>query len=118
MELIHKTTFQELVAENFIQAVGLMDGHLNSDQENGIILMMPGLPASRLEARVGHCNRLKTAISFMLAQLSAQLGEPVDRISFMEHGCPLLIQHQHIAETQIPEDASITGFTMRFRYLS
>ena len=54
MKLIHKTAFQELVAEHFIQTVGLMDGHLNSDQEHGIILMMPGLPVSRLEALVGH----------------------------------------------------------------
>ena len=113
-----KTTFQELVAEHFIQAVGLMDGHLNSDQENGIILMMPGLPASRLEARVGHWVRGKAIISSELAQFSIRPGEAVDRISFTEHGCPLLIQHQHIAETQIPEDTSITGFTIRFRFLS
>ena len=54
MKLIHKTTFQELVAEHLIRAVGLMVGHLNSDQDDGIILMMPGLPVSRLEALVGH----------------------------------------------------------------
>ena len=54
MKLFHRTTFQELVAEHFIQAVGLMHGHLNLDQDDGIILMMPGLPVSRLEALVGH----------------------------------------------------------------
>ena len=118
MKLIHKTTFQELVAEHFIQTVGLMDGHLNSDQDTGIILMMPGLPVSRLEALVGHWVNEPTIITSELAKISAQLGEPVDRMLVPEHGWPLLIQHQHIAETQIPEETSVTGFTMRFRYLS
>ena len=80
--------------------------------------MMPGMPVSRLEALVGHWVSGTAIITSELAQLSAQLGEPVDRMLVPEHGRPLLIQHQHIAETQIPGETSITGFTMRFRYLS
>ena len=68
MKILYKTTFQELVAEHLIRAVGLMVGHLNSAQDNGIILMMPGLPVSRSGTIVGHCFKRKTITQSELAK--------------------------------------------------
>ena len=71
--------------------------HLISDQDNGIILMMPGLPVSRLEALVGHWVRRQTIIPSDLAQVSTRPGEALTRIGqLLEHGYPLLTQDQHI----------------------
>ena len=95
-----------------------MVGHLNSAQESGIILMMPGLPVGQSGTTVGHCIMIKIKLgTSKLAKGSAQPGEAVTRIDFMEHGCPLLIQDQHIAETQTLEETSFTCFTARFGYL-
>ena len=64
----HKTYFQELVAENLIRANGLIFGHLNSATDNGIILMMPGLPASRSGTIVDHFFKEKTVIKSNVAK--------------------------------------------------
>ena len=66
MKLLYKTTFQKLVAEHLIRAVGLMVGHLNSAQRYGIILMMPGLPVGGSGMIVGHCITGKIIITSKL----------------------------------------------------
>ena len=67
MKLIHKTYFQELVAENLIRANGLIFGHLNSATDNGIILMMPGLLVSRSGTIAGHFIKGRTVITSNVA---------------------------------------------------
>ena len=67
MKLIHKTYFQELVAENLIRANGLIFGHPNSAQENGIILMMPGLLVSRSGTIVDHFIKGRTVMTSNVA---------------------------------------------------
>ena len=57
-EIYKNLTFQELVAEHIIRAVLVLVGYLNSDQDDGIILMMPGLPVSRSVTTVEHCHNL------------------------------------------------------------
>ena len=95
-----------------------MAGHLNSDQDNGIILMMPGLPVSRLEALVGHWVRRQTIIPSDLAQVSTRPGEALTRIDqLLERGRPLLIQDQHIAETQIRDHLHRLFCDIRYLYL-
>ena len=95
-----------------------MVGHLNSDQDDGIILMMAGLPVSRLEALVDHCIKGMTgALKSKVAQVSARPGEAVTPIISMEHGRPLLIQDQHIAETRICDQTFFICSTVTFRYL-